>query len=185
MFVCFIFCLSLLRGFYNIILLAFSANPHSFIIAVNVLSTKKTLVTLFSRVAIFTCGRAFHSYYPEGKWGTTRSVWTSTFPVRDIYTRIYVLNEFSWALYLPAFVQDTKTFKTPTRPPPPSPTEVPQGDIFTVNQLLNLYRQVCKWILFLLMTTSPVTTVSCFLFTSRIFLCFFAVGENGSKWCHL
>ena len=77
--VCFIFCLFLLRGFYNIILLAFSANPHSFIIAVNVLSTKKTLVKIFLWVAIFTCGRAFHSYYPEGKWGTTRSVWTSTF----------------------------------------------------------------------------------------------------------
>ena len=35
-FVCFIICLSLLRGFYSIILLAFSTNPHTFIIAVNV-----------------------------------------------------------------------------------------------------------------------------------------------------
>lgn len=49
---------------------------------------KKTFVILFSRVAISTCGRAFHFYYPEGKWGTTRSLWTSTFPVCDIYTRI-------------------------------------------------------------------------------------------------
>lgn len=32
----FIICLSLLRGFYSIILLAFSTNPHTFIIAVNV-----------------------------------------------------------------------------------------------------------------------------------------------------
>ena len=130
-------------------------------------------MTLFSRVAISTCGRAFHSYYPEGKWVTTRSLWTSTFPVGEIYTRIYVLNEFSWTLSLLVFIQDTKTFKTPTPPPPPSPTEVPQSDIFTVNQLLNLYRQVCKWILFRLMTTSPVTTVSCFVFTSRILVCFF------------
>ena len=126
---------------------------------------------LFSRVAISTCGRAFHSYYPVGKWGTTRSL--RTFPVRDIYTRIYVLNEFSWTLSLLGFIQDSKTFKTPTPPPPPSPTELPQSDIFTMVQLLNLYRQVCKWILFRLMTTSPVTTVSCFLFTSRIFVVFF------------
>ena len=28
---------------------------------------KKTFVILFSRVAISTCGRAFHFYYPEGK----------------------------------------------------------------------------------------------------------------------
>ena len=130
-------------------------------------------MTLFSWVAIFSCGRAFHSHYPEGKWGTTCSLWTSTFPVRDIYTRIYFFNEFPWTLSLLVFVQDTKTFKTPTPPPPPSPTELPQSDIFTVNQLLNLYRQVCKWILFRFMTTSPVTTVSCFLFASQNFMFFF------------
>ncbi|XP_078353910.1 sperm flagellar protein 2-like [Oculina patagonica] len=39
---------------------------------------------------------------------------------------------------------DTKTFKTPTPPPPPSPIEVPQSDIFTVAQLLNLYRQLVE-----------------------------------------
>ncbi|XP_027049665.1 sperm flagellar protein 2-like [Pocillopora damicornis] len=39
---------------------------------------------------------------------------------------------------------DTKTFKTPTPPPPPSPTEVPQSDTFTVNQLLNLHRQMLE-----------------------------------------
>ena len=145
-------------------------------------------MTLFSWVAIFPCGRAFHAHYPEGRRGTTCSLWTSTFPVRDIYTRIYVLNEFPWTLSLLFFFQDTKTFKTPTPPPPPSPTELPQSDIFTVNQLLNLYRQVCKWILFRLMTTFTVATVSCLLFPSQIsvfFFSFFAAGENGSKWCHL
>ena len=52
---------------------------------------------------------------------------------------LYILTSI---LYYCLFCKDTKTFKTPTPPPPPSPTEVPQSDTFTVNQLLNLHRQV-------------------------------------------